>query len=87
MPTIEGLGLAADPVQKRLIPTVMQALSETGRIGRVGTAIDAALISGMLVEPFSKEDFRRVCPGFGNGTVSSVPVEASQRERAYNGAI
>jgi hypothetical protein len=25
--TIEGLGLAADPVQKRLVPTVMLALA------------------------------------------------------------
>lgn len=29
--TIEGLGLAADPVQKKLIPTVMPALAATGR--------------------------------------------------------
>jgi aspartyl protease family protein len=28
--TIEGLGLAADPVQKKLIPTVMPALPATG---------------------------------------------------------
>jgi predicted aspartyl protease len=27
--TIEGLGLAADPVQKKLIPTVMPALAST----------------------------------------------------------
>jgi len=31
--TIEGLGLAADPVQKKLIPTVMPALA-TARRGR-----------------------------------------------------
>ena len=29
--TIEGLGLAADPVQKKLIPTVMPALAATVR--------------------------------------------------------
>jgi predicted aspartyl protease len=28
--SIEGLGLAADPVQKRLVPTVMLALAVTG---------------------------------------------------------
>jgi predicted aspartyl protease len=66
--TIEGLGLAAHPVQKKLIPAVMPALAASGRIGRVAAAIDAALISGSLVEPFSNEDFRRACPGFGNGT-------------------
>jgi len=27
--TIEGLGLAADPVQKKLVPTVMLALTAT----------------------------------------------------------
>lgn len=65
--TIEGLGLAADPVQKKLIPTVMPALA-AGRLGRVATAIDVALVSGKLVEPFSNKDFRRACPGFGKGT-------------------
>jgi aspartyl protease family protein len=29
--TIEGLGLAADPVQKKLIPTVMPALASTNQ--------------------------------------------------------
>jgi aspartyl protease family protein len=66
--TIEGLGLAADPVQKKLIPTVMPALTASTRQGRVATAIDAALASRKLVEPFSNEDFRRACPGFGGGT-------------------
>jgi predicted aspartyl protease len=31
--TIEGLGMAADPVQKKLIPSVMPALAASGRIG------------------------------------------------------
>jgi predicted aspartyl protease len=66
--TIEGLGLAADPVQKKLIPTVMPALAASGHLGRVATSIDAALISGKLVEPFSNEDFRCACPSFGKGT-------------------
>jgi predicted aspartyl protease len=33
--TIEGLGLAADPVHKKLIPTVMPALGANLRLGRV----------------------------------------------------
>ncbi len=67
--TIEGLGLAVDPVQKRLVPTVMLALSASGmNRGRVVSAIDAALDRGRLKQPFSSEDFRRACPGFGGGT-------------------
>jgi len=67
--TIEGLGLAADPVQKRLVPTVMLALSASGmKRGRVVSTIDAALDRGRLKQPFSSEDFRRACPGFGGGT-------------------
>jgi predicted aspartyl protease len=66
--TIEGLGLAADPVQKKLIPTVMPALAASGRLGRVAKGIDAALTTGRPVEPFSNQDFRHACPGFGNGT-------------------
>jgi predicted aspartyl protease len=38
--TIEGLGLAADPVQKKLIPTVMPALAAIGRRGRVVAVIE-----------------------------------------------
>jgi predicted aspartyl protease len=34
MHTIEGLGLAADPVQKKLIPTVMPALMARGSLER-----------------------------------------------------
>ena len=66
--TIEGLGLAADPVQKKLIPTVMPALAASSRLGRVATAIDGALANGKLIEPFSNDDFRRACPRFGKGT-------------------
>jgi hypothetical protein len=54
--TIQGLGMAADPVQKKLIPSVMPALAASGRIGRVAAAIDAALLRGRLVEPFSKTE-------------------------------
>ena len=35
---------------------------------RVYRAIVSAVRSGQLVEPFSNGDFRRVCPGFGEGT-------------------
>jgi len=71
--SIEGLGLAADPVQKKLVPTIMLALaalnSRNGR--RIVTAIDTALASGILGEPFSNDDFRRACPGFGKGTYNA----------------
>jgi predicted aspartyl protease len=71
--TIEGLGMAADPVQKRLVPTVMLALVAAGvqRKGRIAQAIDAALRTGELHEPFSSEDFRRACPGLGEGTYNA----------------
>jgi hypothetical protein len=35
---------------------------------RVYSAIVAAVRSGQLVEPFNQADFRRACPGFGEGT-------------------
>lgn len=35
---------------------------------RVYSAIVSAVRSGRLVEPFSCADFRRACPGFGEGT-------------------
>jgi len=66
--TIEGLGMAADPVQKKLVPTVMLALAASRRGGRIIQTIDAALSSGKLAEPFSNRDFQRACPGFGKGT-------------------
>ncbi len=71
--TLEGLGLAADPVQKKLVPTVMLALAAGDLTvgGRVVTAIDMALNSGMLVEPFSSQDFRGTCSGFGKGTYNA----------------
>jgi len=34
-------------------------------------AIVAAMKSGKLREPFSKEDFERQCPGFGYGTYNA----------------
>jgi predicted aspartyl protease len=71
--SIEGLGLAADPVQKKLVPSIMLALAVRTGVSsrRVVTAIDAALAGGNLVEPFSNGDFRRACPGFAEGTYNA----------------
>jgi len=41
------------------------------RVGRIVGSIDAALASGTLDEPFSNEDFRQACPGFGKGTYNA----------------
>ena len=38
---------------------------------RVYRAIVAAVKEGRLKEPFTKEDFRRECPGFGNGAYNA----------------
>lgn len=35
---------------------------------KVYKAIVQAVKNGRLKEPFSQEDFRRACPGFGEGT-------------------
>jgi len=35
---------------------------------RVYSVIVLAVQSGQLLEPFSQADFRRACPGFGEGT-------------------
>ncbi len=71
--SIEGLGFAAEPVQKKLVPTIMLALAarEALRGGRIAQAIDAALRMGKLHEPFSNADFRCACPGFGDGTYNA----------------
>ena len=34
-------------------------------------AIVGAVRRGLLREPFSKQDFRTACPGFGNGTYNA----------------
>jgi hypothetical protein len=34
-------------------------------------AIISAVREGALTEPFSREDFRRACPGFGKGTYNA----------------
>jgi hypothetical protein len=35
---------------------------------RIYRAIVAAVKSGELVEPFGEQEFRKSCPGFGEGT-------------------
>jgi len=71
--TLESLGVTVDPVSKKLVPTVglALALGVAVRGGRVVQAIDRALQKGTLTEPFSNEDFRHACPGFGNGTYNA----------------
>ena len=74
--SLEALGLAVDPVQKRLVRTVGYALTvmvkrKKARRSRVVEAIDAAIEEGRLREPFSNEDFRAACSGFGQGTYNA----------------
>ena len=75
--TMESLGLAADPVQKKLVPTVGLALAATVQGGgrhrqsQIVCSVDAAIESGRLKEPFSNEDFRAACPGFGKDTYNA----------------
>ncbi len=71
--TLESLGLTVDAVKKELVPTIGLVLvaGATGmyrRRSRVVEAIDVALRRGRLTEPFSNEDFRKACSGFGKGT-------------------
>ena len=35
---------------------------------KVYSAIVAAVKAGKLIEPFTNDDFRRACPGLGEGT-------------------
>jgi predicted aspartyl protease len=71
--TLESLGLMADPVQKKLVPTIGLALlgSRIQRASRVVGSIRTAINEGRLREPFSNEDFRKTCPGFGKGTYNA----------------
>jgi predicted aspartyl protease len=73
--TLESLGLAVDPVQKKLVPTVGMALmGRSGgsvRASRVVESVDGEISAGHLTEPFSNEDFKRACPGFGKGTYNA----------------
>jgi hypothetical protein len=38
---------------------------------RIYLAIINAIEKGRLKEPFTKDDFRRACPGFGEGTYNA----------------
>ncbi len=38
---------------------------------RIYSAVVKQVRAGKLVEPFSKEDFRKACPGFGPGTYNA----------------
>lgn len=38
---------------------------------KIYSAIVSAVKSGTLLEPFSKDDFRRTCPGLGHGTYNA----------------
>lgn len=38
---------------------------------RVYEAIVSAVRTGILIEPFSRGDFRSACPGFGEGTYNA----------------
>jgi hypothetical protein len=37
----------------------------------VYAAIVKAIKTGVLLEPFSREDFRKACPGLGSGTYNA----------------
>lgn len=38
---------------------------------KVYSAIVTAIKNGTLQEPFTKSDFRKACPGFGDGTYNA----------------
>jgi hypothetical protein len=54
---------------------------------RVYEAIVRAVRSGRLREPFSSADFRRVCPGFGDGTYSAFPFKHRQGDPGGNSEL
>ncbi len=41
------------------------------RLSQIVESIDRALDGGTLREPFSNEEFRASCPGFGRGTYNA----------------
>ena len=50
-------------------------------------AIVGAIRRGALREPFSKEDFRTVCPGFGNGTYNAFLDKHRHRNPGGNSEL
>ena len=74
--TLEGLGLSVDVVQKKLVPVISLALAASGearqkRQSHIVEKIDGAISAGTLCEPFSNNDFRTACAGFGEGTYNA----------------
>ncbi len=54
---------------------------------RVYEAIVRAVRSGRLREPFSSDDFRRVCPGFGDGTYAAFLFKHRQANPGGNSEL
>jgi hypothetical protein len=54
---------------------------------RVYEAIVAAVKTGTLLEPFSKEDFTAACPGFGRGTYNAFLDKHSQGNPGENSEL
>jgi len=51
---------------------------------RVYASIIRPVRNGKLVEPFSGRDFRRACPGFGNGTYNAFLHKHSRNNPGGN---
>lgn len=54
---------------------------------RVYEAIVRAVKSGVLPEPFSKDAFRAVCPGFGAGTYNAFLDKHSRNNPGGNSEL
>lgn len=54
---------------------------------RVYMAIVMAVKDGKLLEPFSKEDFRAACAGFGRGTYNAFLYKHSKGNPGRNSEL
>jgi hypothetical protein len=54
---------------------------------KVYQAIVTAVKAGTLLEPFSKEDFKVACPGFGRGTYNAFLDKHSQGNPGANSEL
>ncbi len=54
---------------------------------KVYTAIVNAVKAKKLTEPFTKEDFRAACPGFGNGTYAAFLDKHSEGNSGRNSEL
>jgi len=54
---------------------------------KVYTAIIAAITKGRLAEPFTVEDFRKSCPGFGEGTYKAFLYKHRKDNRGGNSEL